>query len=460
MSNIRASPTSGLSYDPGDRKYWDGAALDGEIERVFDVCHGCRLCFNLCPSFPSLFDAVDRNDGDVRKLSAREVEKVVDDCYQCKLCYVKCPYTADDAHEFDLDFPRLLQRYTAQRAKRQGVGMREKILGNPVALGKIATKVAQLANTANKAKFHRVMMETMLGIHRDKALPEFAEETFEQWLSKRPRTNTVTDGGREVVLFHTCFVNFNNPEIGRDTVEVLERNGVRVHSPKQTCCGMPALDGGDVEFARKQARANVESLRVHVEAGHTVLAINPTCSYMLKKEYANLVDRDLQEDARKLAAATMDTNEYLFTLKKAGTFDCGFKSTPEHVAYHVPCHLRAQNIGFRSRDMMKTIPGAEIRLVEGCCGHDGTWAMKKENFATSMEIGKRVFNEMQGEGCLTATDCPLAAIQIEQATGTKPLHPIQILARAYRDEGFEVAVTPDPDPEAATGPGTVIGDAK
>jgi glycerol-3-phosphate dehydrogenase subunit C len=445
MTAIKATPTAGLCYNPSDPKYWDREGLDAEVERVFDVCHGCRLCFNLCPSFPTLFDAVDRHDGDVRKLSRAETDAVVDDCYQCKLCYVKCPYTADDGHEFDLDFPRLLQRYKAQKVKREGLALRERVLGDPVRMGKLASKVAPLANRANASKAHRVLMEKAMGVHRDKQLPEFHRETFEKWRGAHgdaPRKDAAAYG-EEVVLFHTCFVNYNNPGVGRDAVGVLERNGVRVHTPAQGCCGMPALDGGDIDHAREQARANVRTLKPFVDRGVKVLAINPTCSYTLKKEYAELVGEDLAEDARALAGATRDLMEYLFELKRDGRLDRDFKTTPGEVAYHVPCHLKAQNIGFRSRDVMKTVPGAKVRVVDACCGHDGTWAMKVEHFEKSMKVGKAAFEAMS-EGGLMATDCPLAAIQFEQATGTRPIHPIQVLAAAYRDAGFE---TPVPEPE-------------
>jgi len=433
VAAIKAAPTEGLCYDPSDPKYFDEAGLAQEVERVFDICHGCRLCFNLCPSFPALFGAVDEHGGDVRKLTAAETANVVDLCYQCKLCYVKCPYTADDGHEFNLDFPRLLMRYTAQHARRDGIKLREKMLGNPVRMGRMASLAPGLANWANRTSFHRGILQRMLGIHRDKRLPEFFRQTFERWT--KSRKSEVFRPREEVVLFHTCFVNYNNPKLGMDTVAVLERNGVRVLSPPQTCCGMPALDGGDVEFARKQARTNVEALRGYVERGVKILAVNPTCSYMLKKEYADLVGTDLRDDAQRLGQATGDLNEYLFELKKSGEFDQGFRSSPGAVAYHVPCHLKAQNIGFRSRDMMKTIPGATVRVVDGCCGHDGTWAMKKEHFEKSLEIGKPVFEQMSS-GEVTATDCPLAAIQIEQGTGVRPMHPIQVLARAYEEGGF------------------------
>ena len=203
---------------------------------------------------------------------------------------------------------------------------------------------------------------------------------------------------------------------------------------------MPALESGDVALAKRLARSNIESLLPHVEAGKKILAINPTCSYMLRKEYAGL---DGTDAARKVAAATMDLCEYLFQRKQEGAFNRDFRSTPGRIAYHLPCHLKAQNIGYRSRDLMRLIPGASIRLVDQCCGHNGTWAMKKEFFPLSMLAGKKAFDEMKdAEPETMATDCPLAALQFEQALGRRPIHPIQVLARAYRPDGFPRALTP------------------
>lgn len=425
--------------------------MDQELERVFDICHGCRMCFNLCGSFPALFDAVDREDGSVRKLTDTDREHVADACFQCKLCYVKCPYTGDEGHEFDLDFPRLMLRYTLQRARDRGVSRREKLLGDPVRLGKRVSAVKGLslaANLANRFKPARLAMEAAAGIHRDKQLPEFAGQTFERWLRRRTAPAT-REPLERVALFHTCFINYNAPHIGKAAVAVLERNGVCVVSPEQTCCGMPALDGGDFDFAREQARRNVRALLPLAEEDVKILAINPTCSYMLRKEYPELVGTDMAEAARRVAAAVRDVCEYLFELKKADRFDRGFRSTPGEIAYHIPCHLRAQNIGFRSRDVMKTIPGAKVKLVDRCCGHDGTWAMKKENFDDSMKIGEPAFEQMRATlaaGGITTTDCPLAAIQFEQATGTRPLHPIEVVMRAYEADGFEPLAERDDAP--------------
>ncbi len=439
---IKATPTGGLCYNPSDPRYWDEQGLAQEIERVFDICHGCRLCFNLCPSFPALFDAVDGHGGDVRALSPGEIDAVVDACFQCKLCYVKCPYTADDGHEFALDFPRLMLRYTAQRARRRGISLRDRMLGNPERLGMLARPAPAMVNRINRARWPRRIIEKVAGIHRDKRLPDFAKEPFSKWIARRGEGAGPAVAVGEVVLFHTCFVDLNEPDVGKDVVEVLEHCGLRVRSPAQTCCGMPALESGNVEDARRRARRNVAAMKPFVDAGVPVLAINPTCSYMLKKEYPELVGEDLAADARALAAATRDVCEYLFELKREEKFPRDFRTTPGEVAYHVPCHLKAQNIGFRSRDMMKTIPGVRVRLVDRCCGHNGTWAMKREHFEKSMEIGRPAFDELSAGGVMT-TDCPLAAVQFEQATGIRPLHPVQVLARAYRDNGFAQPIVAD-----------------
>lgn len=436
MSRIESTPTDGLTYSPLDGKYRDPELLQKEIDRVFDICHGCRLCFNLCPSFNVLFQYVDENDGDVRKLSAAQTDYVVDTCYQCKLCYVKCPYTPDDGHEFKLDFPRLLQRAKTVRVEKQGIALRERMLGNPDLLGKLARLTPWLANLGNKLKPQRWLMEKVMGIHRRKILPDFHGETFQAWFDKNKRRYNLDGDNGKVFLFQTCFVNYNNPDVGKAAVEVFSRNNITMRCDYKQCCGMPALDGGDVATAQKLARDNVKQLLPYVRDGYKILAINPTCSMMMRKEYPDLIG----EEAKELSEAVMDPNEYLNTLRREGRFDQNFKSTPGEIHYHVPCHIRAQNIGFRARDMMRRISeDTNVEMVQECCGHDGTWAMKKEWFDMSMQAGKKAFDGMKPATLMT-TDCPLAAIQFEQALGTRPLHPLQVLARAYREDGFDKRV--------------------
>ena len=444
MSRLKATPTEGLSYSPQDAHYFDPEKLKMELDRVYDICHGCRLCFNLCPSFPALFDAVDRYDGDVLQLTQAESDYVIDTCFQCKVCYIKCPYTADDGHEFNLDFPRLMQRAKAIRVKKHGVALREKLLGNPDLLGKLAGMVPWLANLANRLMPNRLLMHWFMGIHRRKVLPNFHGRSFQAWFNQfKDRYKLDGDNGK-VFLFQTCFVNYNNPDIGRAAIEVFAKNNLTVDCDYRQCCGMPALDGGDVEKAQRMARENIEHLLPYVRKGYKILAINPTCSMMMRKEYPELVGSD---ESRELAEAVMDPNEFLNTLRKEGKLNTDFRSTPGTINYHVPCHLRAQNIGYRSRDMMRSIGGGtEVELVTECCGHDGTWAMKKEYFEMSLKTGKKAFDGMsQGEDACLTTDCPLAAIQFEQAMGKKPMHPLQVLARAYEEDGFAIPVKPKKD---------------
>jgi len=439
---IESKPTDGLSYNSTEPKYWDHAGLDKELERVYDICHGCRLCFNLCPSFPALFDAIDEKDGDVRSLSKAETWRVIDLCYGCKLCEVKCPYTPREGHEFQLDFPRLMTRAKSIRAKEQGVPLREKLLGNPDLLGKVGTLSPGLANWGCRQKFQRVMMEKLLGIHRDKMLPDFAAETFDTWLQRNPLPAAPDQPAAKVALFPTCFVNYYNPGPGQAAIKVLAKNRCDIKCPQQNCCGMPAIDGGDIDFARKQARANVESMLPLVRQGYQVAAINPTCSLTMRLEYPTLLDGD---EVKEFSAAVVDPHEVLWRLKQENLFNRDFRTTPGKIAYHVPCHLKAQSIGFRSRDLMRIIPGAAIATVDACTAHDGTWAMKKEYFELSMKAGAKAFNGMrEADANVMATDCPLAAVQIHQATGIRPIHPLEVLARAYDPAGFPEKVPPPP----------------
>jgi glycerol-3-phosphate dehydrogenase subunit C len=449
VKNISYLPTEGLSYDPSEEKYWDPEALDQEMERAFEVCHGCRMCFKYCDSFPKLFTLLDdRYDGDVRKLTPEDKDEVMQACFQCKLCEVQCPYTPRDQHEFQLDFPKLVHRWAAQRHRKQGSSLRDLALRDPDATGKVARASLGLANVMNRVALHRWFLEKVLGIHRDKQLPDFAQRTFEHWAAGQQLTERGPGG--EVVLFQTCYVQHNEPQIGQDTVEVLQRNQVDVRCQKGLqCCGMPAWERGDLEFLRAKAHENLELLMPHVEAGSKVLAINPTCSMMLRREWPELLEGEDRERARALSEAVMDPGEFLWSIRKEERFDTRFESSPNGpVAYHTPCHLRTQGVGFKGRDLLRKLPGVTPTTVMECCGHDGTYAMRVDGFEPSKRLGAKAFDGMKdGDATIWATDCPLAAIQFEQHAGRKALHPMSILAKAYRGESFEANRLPPADPE-------------
>lgn len=435
--NISYLPSEGLCYDPNDRRYWDQRLLDKEIERVFEVCHGCRLCFKYCESFPTLFRLLDqKHEGDVHRIDAAEKREIFGHCFQCKLCEVQCPYTPRDQHPFQLDFPKLAHRYRAVVARREGVPVRLRVLSDPDGLGRMARASFGLANGLNRSRANRVVMEKVAGIHRDKLLPDFAPQTFEAWARKAGRTAAAP--GAEVALFQTCFVQNNDPGIGRDTLAVLEASGVRAACVEGlVCCGMPSWEHGDLDALRANAARNLDRLLPFVEAGARVLAINPTCGMMLRREYPDLVAPGDRARAEALAAAVRDPGEFLWSLRETGRLSTAFKSTPGPIAYHVPCHLRAQAVGFRSRDLLRKIPGVKARTVMECSGHDGTFAMRAETFEESRRVGARSFTAMKdGEEETWVSDCPLAALQLEQHAGRKTLHSMTVLARAYREDGF------------------------
>jgi Fe-S oxidoreductase len=436
--NIAYRPTDGLSYDPAEEKYWDPVALDKEIRRTFEICHGCRLCFKYCDAFPSLFSFIDdTHGGNVRDITGTETAHVMSSCFQCKLCEVQCPYTERDGHEFKLDFPRLVHRYVAQRTQRDGLRLRDRALGNPDRAGALARASLGTANIANRVRLHRIFLEKALGIHRDKLLPDFAATTFEKWAQRAGKIGR--GAGGEVVLFQTCYVQNNEPQIGRDTVEVMERNSVDIRCVRGLlCCGMPAWERGDLETLRRQARANLEILLPFVEKGAKVIAINPTCSMMMRREHPTLVSPEDRPRAAKVAAVVMDPSEFLWSIRNEPRFNTNFRSTPgERVAYHAPCHLRAQAVGFKGRDLLRKIPGVVPATTMECCGHDGTYAMTTEGFEPSARIGKKAFDGMkEGAAEIWATDCPLAALQFQQHAGVRPMHPMSVLARAYREDGF------------------------
>jgi Fe-S oxidoreductase len=436
--HVSYAPTDGLTYDPSDARYWDAGALAKEVTRVFDICHGCRMCFKYCDSFPTLFAIIDGpREGDVRRIDAEETERVMDACFQCKLCEVQCPYTPRDGHAFQLDFPKLVHRFKAVRGKKRGFSLRDRVLGDPDRAGAMARMSFGMANVMNRVSAHRWFMEKVLGIDRRKELPEFAATTFERWAEGNGRMKE--PAGSEAVLFPTCYVQNNEPEIGRDTLEVLDRNGVKTACVKGLqCCGMPAWEHGDLDGLRAHARANLDRLMPFVDAGAKVIAVNPTCSMMMRREYVELLEEGDRERARKLAAQVMDPSEFVWSLREEARFAGVVKSKPQGaIAYHAPCHLRAQAVGFKARELFKKLLGVQVVPVIECCGHDGTYAMTVEGFEPAQKAGQNAFRDMKGAGASTwSTDCPLAAIQFHQFAGVKPMHPMSILARAYRGDPF------------------------
>jgi glycerol-3-phosphate dehydrogenase subunit C len=424
-------------------EYWDEQSLDTELRRQYDVCNSCRLCFNLCPGFPKLFESFDKDgaDADPDKLTNDQVWEFVDLCYNCKLCFIKCPYTPP--HKFLIDIPKLVMRARAVEAKQSGVDLRDMMLSSPDEIGPVASRLAPLVNFANRNKANRLMMEKAVGVHRDKIFHNFHAETFERWFRKNIGQATFAAPGAgdlKVALFHTCIVNYNEPGIGKAAVRALQKNNVEVCDPPgQRCCGMPYLDAGRVEAALGHFRDNVKSLLPYVRQGYDIVAPEPTCGMMLRKEYANYLQGEERDQAIEVSKRVYDPSEYLIKLNNDGRLNKDFKVKVGKVAYHQPCHLKYQAIGAKSIELLR-LSGAEVVFIDkGCSGHDGTWAMKKEYFDLAQRVARglhRGVNESNAE--IVATDCSLAGLQIRQGTGRVTVHPIEVLAKAYGIEEEEI----------------------
>jgi Fe-S oxidoreductase len=404
---------------------------------VFDLCHGCRVCFKFCTSFPTLFEFIDRHeDQDAGRLTPAQQDQVVDECFQCKLCYVVCPYVPGQ-HEWALDFPRLMLRADAMRHANKQVSMRDRltteVMGRTDAIGTVSSLAAPVANKVVGAKpgsMVRKALEVTAGVSSQRLLPPYAKQRFSTWFKKRARLRLERRQGK-VAVFPTCLVEYQEPRIGHDLVKVYERNGIECSLTEAGCCGAPWLHAGDVEAFTKVATKNVEVLARAVRQGNDIVVPQPTCGYILKKDYPDYVG---SADATLVAEHTYDAAEYLMKVHRdEGTqLNTDFTGpVPANVTYHAPCHLRAQNIGFKSRDLMK-LTGAKVKVVQQCSGIDGMWGLRAENAELSMPIAGKLAEELNRVGGDVVTgDCHLANIAITEQTGTAPLHPLQMLARAY-----------------------------
>ncbi len=415
-------PSTQLGY--ADAAYGDADQLERELRRTGEICHQCRRCLPLCPSFPKLFDLLDATDREIEGVSMAGFDQVNELCFHCKLCYNNCPYTPP--HEWDVDFPALMRRHQIFRAKRDGIPLVRKLVTKTDWIGRAGSLAPPLMNFANRNRASRIAMEKTLGIHRDWVQPSFHAQTLDRWFANRKPTPT-GDGGR-AVLFSTCSVNYNDPAAGRAAVQVLERSGIRVDLCYERCCGMPYTDTGDLDAARRNAERNVSDLLRFVDEGATVVVPGPSCSLMLKTEYPKLLG---SEAARRVAGATRDLMEHLYHLARDKKLDREFTQPLGTVAYHAPCHLRAQNIGFRSRDLLR-LAGAEVQVIDACSGVDGTWGMQKRFHTESMKVADNLLRRIREAGPdHVATDCPLSALRIREGLGLEAVHPVVLMALAY-----------------------------
>jgi Fe-S oxidoreductase len=419
--------------------FYDEAALEKELERVFDICHGCRRCVSLCNAFPTLFDLVDESPTmEVDGVKKEDYWKVVDHCYLCDLCFLtKCPYVPP--HAWNIDFPHLMLRAKAVKFEKGDVRRRDKFLASTDLVGRLAgiPVVVQTVNAVNRSKPVRRLMDKTLGVHPHALLPEYHSDTLRKRAARRRAEGRAAQpAGRtrgKLVLFATCYGNYNEPQIGEDLIAVLEHNGIPVTlAEKERCCGMPKLELGDLEAVERAKETNIPVLARLIDEGYDIVAPVPSCVLMFKQELPLLFPGD--PDVQKVRNAIFDPFEYLMLRHKEGKLRTDFKQSLGTIAYHVACHLRVQNIGLKTRDLLSLVPGTKIETIERCSGHDGTYAVKSEFHEVSMKICRPVVGRVQAaQADHYASDCPVAGHQIENGLkdGRRPEHPLRLLRRAY-----------------------------
>jgi Fe-S oxidoreductase len=437
--NLEAPTRHPLDWLSDD--FYNEELLNQELERVFDICHGCRRCVSLCASFPTLFDLVDESETmEVDGVAKSDYMKVVDQCYLCDLCYMtKCPYTPP--HEWNLDFPHLMLRAKAVKFKKGEVSSRDKFLSDTDGLGMFAgiPIVTQTVNAVNKTKPVRALVENVLGVDKDAWLPEFASTKFRSGAAKS-KQHPVKDGKNtpgKVAIYSTCYVNYNEPGIGHDLLAVLEHNEIPyVMVEKEACCGMPKLEQGDLEGVAEKKAINIPQLAKLAKAGYAILTPVPSCTLMYTQELP-LMFPDCA-DTQLVKEAMWDPFEYFVARNRDGLLKTEFNHALGNVSYHIPCHSRVQNVGRKTADMLQMIPDTKVNVVERCSGHAGTYGVKKEYHQMSMKIGKPVFKAMASEAPdYISSDCQLAGHHIEQGmevNGLKPAemaHPLSLLRKAY-----------------------------
>jgi Fe-S oxidoreductase len=420
-------------------EFWDEASLFSELERVFDICHGCRRCVSLCGSFPTLFDLVDESDTmEVDGVAKKDYWKVVDDCFMCDLCYLtKCPYVPP--HEWNVDFPHLMLRAKAQKFKNGETKLRDRLITSTDTLGKFATipVINQTVNAVNNNGVARKILDKTLGIHPDSMLPKYDSNTLIKRDKERIRKNSNAEATDKttgkVAVFATCYGNFNEPEIGEDLIKVFEHNGLEVQLVQNTqCCGMPKLELGDLDAVAKAKDVNIKILAQLVDDGWDIVTPVPSCTLMFKQEIPLMYPNDA--DVIKVQQAMFDPFEYLILRHKADKLNTQFNTALGKISYHVACHQRVQRIGMKTREVLELIPDTEVLPIERCSGHDGTYTFKSEFHDTAMKICKPVVNRVKQAGAdVYTSDCAMAGHHIEAglADGTKPIHPISLVRKAY-----------------------------
>ena len=421
-----------------DEDYWNKDKLDEETRRQFDVCHGCRRCFNLCDSFPKLFDLIDESETyELDSVKSEDFKPIVDACTMCDMCFmVTCPYVPP--HEFAIDIPKLMLRHRAKDFSEGKVGFKEKQISKIDRNGKLGQKTRVVSNSivSLNNKPARYVMEKALNISKEAKLPKFANPFKENF----PINTKAPSFGKKAILFSTCYGSYHNTEIISSAYKVLRHNGVDVSLFYDGCCGMPQLEQGNIDRVMDQAK-NISSKLVPLLSEEIpVIAPIPSCALMFKTEWPLLLPEN--NNVLTLSKNTMDIDEYMVQISENEGLADGLVALEGDITVHMACHSRAQNIGPKSAQMLRLIPNTKVNIIERCSGHGGSWGVKKENFDTALKVGKNSAKSiMKYDTKYFASTCPLAGDHLVQISEkeknkdlkelTEPSHPIELIALAY-----------------------------
>ena len=423
-----------------DEDFWDQLSLDKELRRVFDICHGCRRCFNLCDSFPQLFDVIDESEsGELDTVSSDTFPKIAESCTLCDMCFLtKCPYVPP--HEFNIDFPHLMLRARAVETEKIG---KPPFIQNQLAQtdrnGIIGKKFGFILNffTNINNKIFRKILNYIAGIDFKVILPKFDKKKFEiPLINKEGKANK-----RKAVIYTSCFANYNRTEIAEAALAVLAAQGVEIKLHYPECCGMPMLEQGNIERVSVSAEKISESFISFIEDGFDVIALTSSCALMMKYEWPLILPEN--ESVKLLSQNTYDIDEYLVDIsKKEGLVD-GMKPVDGGISLHLACHSRAQNMGAKSNELLKLIPEADISIVERCSGHGGTFGVLTPTHDLARKVGKPAARMVaKADPSYVISSCPLASKHLSQITKEDVIkdkksksirsgHPIELMAVSY-----------------------------
>ena len=395
-----------------------------------DGCIKCNVCNTVCPvaRVTDLFPGPKYEGPQAQRFRVEgegSPDGSVDWCSGCGICTRACPSGVLIAETNN--------RARAAMVGQRGASLRNRLISDTDLLIRLGVPIAPLANFALRNRLLRWIGEKLLGIARHGPLHLFARRTFSSWWRARPRAAVEPGPERAVVFFHGCAVDVFEPGLGRDAVEVLERNGLAVIVPPQECCGLPFISNGLYDQARKKARSNLAVLADYARRGYRIVGTSTSCTHALKAEYREMLDLD-DADARVVATATWDICELLVAMHDRGELDTHFGPMNIDLPYHPPCQLKSHGIGTPAMDLFALVPG--LRAVDSnhdCCGAAGTYGLKVERWQIAQDVGRDLFDAVRASGAsVAACDSETCRWQIESSSGVPTRHPIEILAESYR----------------------------